>query len=72
VTAFLIGTGVASGDILVTAIRRARQRFVVPAVGAVADGVEVFVVRPVGRIVGHVLEDGGSSDQDGAEDRPAT
>jgi uncharacterized membrane protein YjjB (DUF3815 family) len=57
VTAFVIGTGVASGDIAVTAIRRARQRFVAPAVGAVADGVEVFVVRPVGRIVGHVRDE---------------
>jgi uncharacterized membrane protein YjjP (DUF1212 family) len=72
VTAFLIGTGVASGDILVTAIRRARQRFVVPAVGAVADGVEVFVVRPVGRIVSHVREDGSSPDVDSPGDRPAS
>ncbi len=66
VTAFVIGTGVASGDIVVTAIRRARERFVAPAVGAVVDGVEVFVVRPVERFVGHVRDgDGRSSDVDG-------
>jgi uncharacterized membrane protein YjjP (DUF1212 family) len=62
VTAFLIGTGVASGDIAVSAIRRARERFVAPAVGAVADGVEVFVVRPVERFVGHVRDDGAATD----------
>ena len=51
-TALLIGTGVATGDILVLAVRRVRDRVVVPAVGAVADGVEVLVIEPVGRVVG--------------------
>lgn len=43
VTAFLIGVGVASGDIIVLAVRGVRDLVVAPAVGAVADGVEVLV-----------------------------
>lgn len=57
VTAFLIGVGVASGDMLVSAIRRVRDRVVAPAVGAVADGVDVFVVGPVERAVGRRRDD---------------
>ncbi len=51
-TAFIIGTGVALGDILVLATRGVRDQVVTPAVGAVAGGVEVFVIEPVGRAVG--------------------
>lgn len=51
VTAFLIGVGVASGDILVSAARRVRDRVVAPAVGAVTGGVDVLVVGTVERAV---------------------
>jgi uncharacterized membrane protein YjjP (DUF1212 family) len=50
-TAFVIGTGVAMGDIVVLLFRDVRDQVVVPAVGAVAEGVEVLVVAPVGRVV---------------------
>lgn len=50
-TAFVIGTGVALGDILVKVIRGIRDRVVAPAVGKVAEGVEIMVVVPVGRAV---------------------
>jgi uncharacterized membrane protein YjjP (DUF1212 family) len=50
-TAFLIGTGVATGDIIVLAIRRVRDRVVSPAVGAVTSGLDVLVVSPVERVV---------------------
>jgi uncharacterized membrane protein YjjP (DUF1212 family) len=53
-TAFVIGTGVAMGDILVLLIRDVRDQFVSPAVGAVAEGVEVLVVAPMGRVVERV------------------
>ncbi len=43
VTAFLIGVGVASGDIVVLAVRGVRDRVVAPAFGAVAGGVEVLI-----------------------------
>ncbi len=48
-TAFLLGTGVASGDIIISTARRLRERVVQPAVGAVAGGVDVFLVDPVER-----------------------
>ncbi|HEY4754068.1 MAG TPA: threonine/serine exporter family protein, partial [Candidatus Limnocylindrales bacterium] len=50
-TAFLIGTGVATGDIVVATIRRIRERIVSPTVDAVSGGIEVLVVAPVGRAV---------------------
>jgi uncharacterized membrane protein YjjP (DUF1212 family) len=50
-TAFLIGTGVAIGDILVLAIRGVRDRVVAPAVGVVGERVEVLVITPVSRVV---------------------
>jgi uncharacterized membrane protein YjjP (DUF1212 family) len=50
-TAFVIGTGVAIGDILILIIRGVRDRVVAPAVGKVAEGVEVLVIVPVGRAV---------------------
>jgi hypothetical protein len=46
-TAFVLGVGVASGDIIVSAARRIRTRVVTPAVDAMAGGVDVFVVTPV-------------------------
>ncbi len=48
-TAFLIGAGVASGDIVVTTVRRMRAR-VTPAIDTVTSGIEV-VVAPVDRYV---------------------
>ena len=61
-TAFIIGTGVAIGDNLVLVVSGVRDRVVAPAVGAVAEGVEVLVVVPVGRAVGWARrgEQGGS------------
>jgi uncharacterized membrane protein YjjP (DUF1212 family) len=53
-TAFVIGTGVALGDVLVQVVRGVRDQVVRPVVGAVADGVEVLVVGPVGRAVEQV------------------
>ena len=50
-TAFLIGTGVASGDIAVSMARRLGHRFVSPAVGVVADRVDVMIIGPVHRAV---------------------
>jgi uncharacterized membrane protein YjjB (DUF3815 family) len=54
VTAFLIGTGVATGDLAARTLRRVRTAVVEPAVGAVAGGVDLYVVTPVGRVVDHV------------------
>lgn len=54
-TAFLIGTGVASGDIIVSTIRRLRYDYVNPAVDMVASGVGDFIVTPVGRVVDQVV-----------------
>jgi hypothetical protein len=48
-TGFVIGIGVALGDIVVGLVRDVRDQVVVPVVGAVAGGVDVFVVGPVGR-----------------------
>ncbi|HET9083929.1 MAG TPA: threonine/serine exporter family protein [Candidatus Limnocylindrales bacterium] len=49
-TAFLIGAGVASGDIVVTTFRRMRAR-VTPAIDTVTTGIGVNVVAPVDRYV---------------------
>ncbi len=46
-TAFLLGTGVASGDIIVLTARRLRDRVVDPAVDAMSEGIDVLVVTPV-------------------------
>jgi len=51
-TAFVIGTGVALGDILVLAVRGVRDQVVAPAFGAFAGGVDVLIIEPVGRVVG--------------------
>ncbi|HET9346848.1 MAG TPA: threonine/serine exporter family protein [Candidatus Limnocylindrales bacterium] len=61
-TAFLIGVGVAAGDIVVMLVRGV-GRGVRPAVGAVTGGVDVLVIQPVGRVVAHRL---GSSAHAGA------
>jgi len=50
--AFLVGTGVASGDILVQALRSVRDDLVGPAVDAVTGGIEDYIVEPVERRVG--------------------
>ena len=65
-TAFFIGTGVASGDLIVQLIRRVRDHVVAPAVGAVAGGVEVYIVAPVERVVDRARSDAGSD----GDDRP--
>jgi uncharacterized membrane protein YjjB (DUF3815 family) len=48
-TAFVLGVGVASGDIIVSTAQRLRRQVVEPAVDVVAGGVDVFVVTPVER-----------------------
>ena len=53
-TAFLIGTGVATGDIIVSTLRGVRDTVVAPAVDAVAGGVDVLIVSRVERAVEHV------------------
>jgi uncharacterized membrane protein YjjP (DUF1212 family) len=50
-TAFLIGTGVAMGDIIVSTVRGVRDTVVAPAVDAVAGGVDVLIVSRVERAV---------------------
>jgi hypothetical protein len=50
-TAFLIGTGVATGDIIVLTVRGVRDTVVAPAIGAVAGGVDVLIVSRVERAV---------------------
>lgn len=49
VTAFAIGVGVASGDIVVATYQRLRQQIVDPALGAVSDGLTA-VIGPIQRI----------------------
>jgi uncharacterized membrane protein YjjP (DUF1212 family) len=53
--AFLIGVGVAIGDIVVATVRTIREQVVAPAVDAVAGNVEVLVINPVGRVIGAAL-----------------
>jgi uncharacterized membrane protein YjjP (DUF1212 family) len=48
VTAFAIGVGVASGDIIVATLQRVRERIVEPAMGAVSGGVTALVVGAAG------------------------
>ena len=52
-TAFTLGVGVGMGDISVATVLSVRDKVVVPAVGVVADGVDDFIVAPVGRVVAH-------------------
>lgn len=65
VTAFMLGTGVASGDIIVTTARRIRTKVVDPAVDAMTGGVDVFVVTPVERAVNRAAERFGRNRRDG-------
>jgi uncharacterized membrane protein YjjP (DUF1212 family) len=55
-TAFIVGTGVATGDILVQMLRGVRDQIVAPAVGAVVSGVDVAVIGPVERAVDRVRQ----------------
>ena len=48
--AFMLGVGVAVGDIAVTTVFRFRRRVVEPAVAAVASGVGTLVVGPIVRL----------------------
>jgi uncharacterized membrane protein YjjP (DUF1212 family) len=57
-TAFLIGVGVATGDIVAVTVRRLRKAVVEPAVGAVAGGVDLLIVSPVERVVERMRPDG--------------
>ena len=69
VAAFLVGVGVATGDILVETIVRIRERILAPAFGAVAGGVEVLVEGPVARVLGGMGRPGSEPDP-GPEPRP--
>jgi uncharacterized membrane protein YjjP (DUF1212 family) len=51
-TAFAIGVGVASGDIIVATVRRFRDRVIPSAIEAAVEGVDSFVVVPFEHIVG--------------------
>ena len=51
-TAFAIGAGVASGDILVTTVRRVRDHVIPGAIEAAAGRVDTLVVTPFERILG--------------------
>jgi uncharacterized membrane protein YjjP (DUF1212 family) len=62
-TAFLIGTGVASGDIVVSLVVHAREQFVAPAVRAVANDIDVLIVTPVERVVTRGRRDSGAADE---------
>lgn len=63
-TAFVLGVGVAMGDIVVATALSVRDRVVAPAVGAVAGGVDDYIVAPVERAVAHSRA-GRSRDQNG-------
>src|SRR3954451_16326705 len=52
-TAFTLGVGVGMGDIIVATVLDVRDKVVVPAVGVVAEGVDDYIVAPVGRAVAH-------------------
>jgi uncharacterized membrane protein YjjP (DUF1212 family) len=67
-TAFLIGTGVAMGDIIVSTVRGVRDTVVAPAVDAVAGGVDVLIVSRVERVVEHAR----ASRSSGRGDPPAS
>ncbi len=47
--AFMLGVGVAAGDIAVTTVFRLRRRVVEPAVDAVTSGIGALVIGPIGR-----------------------
>ena len=67
-TAFLVGTGVASGDILVHGVPSVRDDLVGPAVDAVTGGIEDYIVEPVERRVGRSARtpaDRGAAGDDG-------
>ena len=51
-TAFAIGVGVASGDIIVATVRRFRERVIPSAIEAAVEGVDSFVVVPFEQLVG--------------------
>jgi uncharacterized membrane protein YjjP (DUF1212 family) len=51
-TAFAIGVGVASGDIVVATVRRFRERVIPSAIEAAVEGVDSFVVVPFEQIIG--------------------
>jgi len=75
-TAFAIGVGVASGDIVVATYQGLRERIVEPAVGAVSDGVAALIVRPAERLAGewrqsHDEPNAGSGEPGNARD-PST
>ena len=51
-TAFVIGTGVASGDIVVATLRLVRDEVIPQALEAAAGGLDTLVVTPFERISG--------------------
>ena len=64
-TAFAIGVGVASGDIVVSTYLQIRERIVDPVVGAVAGGFDTLVMRS-----GETTTHDGSSRDDGPRQTP--
>lgn len=51
-TAFAIGVGVASGDIIVATVRRFRERVIPSAIEAAVEGVDSYVVVPFEQFIG--------------------
>ncbi len=66
-TAFVIGTGVASGDIVVATVRIFRDEVVPRAIEVASEGVDTLVVTPFERITAR-RRPGGPGPQPGAED----
>ncbi|HEY2887517.1 MAG TPA: threonine/serine exporter family protein, partial [Candidatus Limnocylindrales bacterium] len=70
VAAFLIGAGVAIGEILVRVVRNVRRSVVAPAVGMVADGIQVGIAGAVQRVNREVQDKPRPGGVDGDPDRP--
>jgi uncharacterized membrane protein YjjP (DUF1212 family) len=51
-TAFVIGTGVASGDVIIATLRRLRERVIPDAIEAAVGSVDAMVIVPFERVVG--------------------
>jgi uncharacterized membrane protein YjjB (DUF3815 family) len=51
-TAFVIGTGVAAGDVVMTTLRRLRERVIPGAIEAAAGGLDSLVVVPFEQLIG--------------------
>jgi uncharacterized membrane protein YjjP (DUF1212 family) len=70
-TAFVIGTGVASGDVIIATLRRLRERVIPGAIEAAVGGVDAMVIVPFEQIIGgRKSRDAAASMSTGDEDQP--